>query len=507
LIAVVFLLAGQGNLLAVSIAQGVLFVLATLEIYVLTILVLRRPWIALVVGLLVGTSTYLLGFVKPLLVEGLTLWLAVSLALVVVLFIQTMKPGYFWAAAGFTLALFMTRPEWVYLPVPLFLYLLMIARRRGNLRRMLPHSIAAVVLLYLLLGLFIYQNATQNGYAGITYIQNINLLGKVLQYHMQNEAPTQYAGVAQVANTFVQQGGWDPNQLVVLSPSLRAHHWSLAGSYASAVLLHHPVEFLIKTIPVLFTSSKGYSSASPIQVPGPFASPLLGLEAISGDVYRTYQLFPLLALLWAVLFFWRRTSRLRVVETMGAVVFLAVYELTVTSLGGYVQYWRLHIPFDPLLTLIIWGSALATIPFWKPALARLHLPWRLIWRGWIAAVIVGMVGGAAILLHTRGIKGTADLGIRLLLAHPLGVFLLLLLVAAFTLSVYRWQRVVATPGALAKGGFEQMRFVNRAGVRSSNGDEVSPASQDAVTPAEASTPDAGEDGHLHQIAPGGIFDA
>ncbi len=437
LIALVYLLAGEGNLSAVSIAQGILFILAALEMYVLTWLSLRRSWVALIVGLLVGTSTYLLGFVKPIIVEGFTLWLTVSLALGVVLFIRAMKPAYLWLSAGVLLALFMTRPEWVYLPIPLLLYLLLLARRRGLLRRMLPHSLAAVALLYLVLGLFICVNAAENGYVGISFVQNINVLGKVLQYHMQAEAPQEYTAIVQVADPFVRQGGWDPNQLALLYPALKDQYWELSGDYAGAIIMRHPLEFTVKTLPILFTSLQGYSSASPIQAHGPFAAPLAALEAISGDVYRSYQAFLLFVLLWGALLVWQRTRHLLLVEMMGAVVLLAFYELIVTSVGGYVQYWRLHIPFDPLMTLIIWGTALASVPFWKAALDRLTLPWRAAWWVWVAVLIGGTVGGLALLWLVRGAGGMLSLVGGLLAGHPLGVFLLLLLIAAFTRSAYR----------------------------------------------------------------------
>jgi hypothetical protein len=438
-IALVYALAGQGNLMAVSIAQGILFVLATLEVYALTLLIFRRSWVALIVGLLMGTSTYLLGFVKPILVESLTLWLTVSLALVVVLFIRAMKPAYLWLLAAMLLALFMTRPEWVYLPILLLPYLLLLARRRGVLRRVLPHGLAVAVTLYLVLGFFVYVNATQNQYTGITFVQNINVLGKVLQYHMQAEAPPQYAEIVAVADPFVQQGGWDPNQLVLLYPQLASAHWKLGGEYATTIILHHPIEFAIDTVPVLFTSSKGYSSASPLQAQGPFAGPLAVLDAVSGDVYRTYQMFLLFVALWVALFFWRRTRRLLAVEMMGAVVLLAVYELIVTSVGGYVQYWRLHIPFDPLMTLIIWGSVLASVPYWRPALDRLTVPWRTIWWAWVALLGVGAVGGLAALVQAGGVAGALDLVGRALATYPLMVVLVLFLLLAFTIYAYRRQ--------------------------------------------------------------------
>jgi hypothetical protein len=168
-----------------------------------------------------------------------------------------------------------------------------------------------------------------------------------------------------------------------------------------------------------------------------FAGPLAALDAISADVYRSYEIFLLLVVLWTALLLWRRTTRLPVVEMMGGVVLLAFYELLVTSLGGYVQFWRLHIPFDPLLTLIIWGSALASVPFWKPALDRLTVPWKKLWWTTVALFVVGAAGAIVIAIYKRGVNETLGLAGKALADHPLAVALALLLIGAFTIYAYR----------------------------------------------------------------------
>jgi hypothetical protein len=85
-IALVYVLAGMGNLAALNVSQAVFFVLAAAEVYMLTLLILKRSWIALIVALLVGTNTYLLSYVKPITIEGFALWLTVTFALAVVIF-------------------------------------------------------------------------------------------------------------------------------------------------------------------------------------------------------------------------------------------------------------------------------------------------------------------------------------------------------------------------------------------------------------------------------------
>ncbi len=441
-IAFIYLIAGAANIVAVSVAQGLIFILATLELYILTILLLRRAWIALGVGLLLGTNLYILSDVKPILSEVMGLWLLTSLALLVVLLLRRWQTRYLWLVALCTLFLFMTRPEWAYLPVPLFAYLLFLAWRHGRLRRFLPQSLVALALLYAVLGLYMYENGVQNGYAGITDNQRGNLLGKILQYKMQNEAPPEYAQVAAIVNVYVENGGTDPNWLVSkVYPALGADHWLLAGNYADAIVAHHPLEFLLDTVPIFFTSSNEHYLYSLINYQGPFAGPLLRLQRVSGDSYLSYNLFPLFALFWIVLLCRRRTSRLPIVESMGALVLLALYGLTLTSLAGFVEYMRLHIPFDPLMLVVIWGTLFASLPFCQPFVARWRWRWKPIWLG-AAALVLGAIGvSIARSLMTGGLKAALDpqtwLVGQVIIKHPLLILGGVALVALLIWLAYR----------------------------------------------------------------------
>src|SRR5579862_3528745 len=181
-VALIFALMGQGNLMAVSVATGGLFVLATLEVYLIVYLITQRAWIGALISLAMVSNFWLLTWIKPIIVEGFTLWVTVTLALVTLVFLRTPTVARLWVVAAVTLALFMTRPEWIYLPIPLFAYLLLIAWRHGHFRQLLPHALLAVVALYLVLGAYVAVNATQNNFPGVSESQNINLFGKIIQY-------------------------------------------------------------------------------------------------------------------------------------------------------------------------------------------------------------------------------------------------------------------------------------------------------------------------------------
>ncbi len=446
--ALIFLLVGKQSLFAVSLVEAALFVIAALEIYGITWLVFRRAWLSLLVGLMVGCNTYLLAFVKPVTVEGISLWLVTTLAFVSVIFVQTLKLRHFWLVAILTLATFMTRPEWMYVPVPLFAYLLFVAARRGWFRRLFPHALIAIALLYGVLGLYIYDNAIQNGYAGVSYIQDVNLLGKVMQYRMQNEASPQYAAETQKINAMLaQKPNATPYELAAKYPEFKENKWMLSGDYATPIVKQHLPEFLLKTVPVFFTSSNHLYAFSGIKQDGHFAPVLLLIQIFSAGLQRSFRLFPLFALIWIGLLLWWRTRRLRGVEIMGAVVLLVLYDLWMTSLGSYSDYMRFHVPFDPLVTLVIWGSVLYGAVLCEPYILRgFVLTWLIrLWRriGWawgglvtgivlVNAVVSALINGPAGLVHLA----TWPL-VVLGQARPLVTMCLLALPVLLTFFAYR----------------------------------------------------------------------
>jgi hypothetical protein len=359
LIDAVFAVAGWGNLAAVSVLQGFLFVLAALEAYFVGVVILRKAWMAAILGLLLGINLGLLSYVKPVLSEGLDMFLVVTLALTVTFFVLRPSRLWLWLVALETLALWCTRPEWVYLMVPLFAWLLVVAglqRGRNFIWRLLPHAAAAVIVLYALVGVYIVANGAVTGYRGLTDIQNINLLGKVMQYHMQLEAPPQYASQAQIVNTYVAAGKVSPWTVLDTQPQFTANHFALAGAYATSVVTAHPVEFVGHTLPLLVTTLGYFSELSLINPVGPLAKPLTYLNDIMLLVHRTVVLFPLAVLLYLGLMLWPRTRRRPEVQMMAGLVLIAFYDLGVTAFGAYSAYPRFHMPFEPLMLLAIWGT-------------------------------------------------------------------------------------------------------------------------------------------------------
>jgi hypothetical protein len=297
--------------------------------------------------------------VRPLLSEGLALFLLATLALALVLALRWPGARTYWGVTLALLALFLTRPEWIYLPIPLFAVLLLLAWRHGQLRRLLPTVALALGLLYGTLGGYVILNRVQNDCACVTYISNVNLLGKVMQYRMEREAPPQYAAMTQLVSAHVARGDADPwNVIREDYPPLHRDYFALAGEYSSAIIRAHPVEFVAKSGPVADATLTTVNPFLPIDSQGPFAAPLLAINAaITTLMRKLLPLFPLLGAAWLLWMLWWRRKPSVLTDAMGFFALLGGYGLALTVFGGYVYYARLRAPYTPLLLIVVWGSA------------------------------------------------------------------------------------------------------------------------------------------------------
>ena len=361
LIAFVYAFAGYHNWMAVSAAQDVLFVLATMEIYVLAILVFKRTWMAFLIGLIVGTNVVLISYVKPIMSEGLALWLLTTLALALVYYVRTLRLHAFWLVVVCLVLLVFTRPEWLYLPVPLFAFVLLVAVRRGVHWRsglvVLLNVVVALTCIYTLVGIYIQINTRQHNYPGLTAVENFNPVSKSNRPGGQDEAPPQYAQISHQLDILVVKDR-DPYHILPYVPALAKDDSLPAGTMARAIILHHPVEFLVKSLPLFPPSLTSYYDSIRPNIHGPFDEPLALMKSFDRILYQANVFFLLCIPLWLVLFCGRRLRTQQLPLEMGAIVLLASYALIITTLGGYRpdDYMRVHIVFDPLLIFVVWGS-------------------------------------------------------------------------------------------------------------------------------------------------------
>ena len=360
----VYAVSGQGNLMAVSIVQGFLFILATIEIYLLLLLITRRKWLAFLVGVLIGTNVILISYVKPIMTEGLSLWLLTTIVLCTVAFLKTLRPRFFWLSVVGLIFLLFTRPEWVLLPCVLFLFTGVVTRKRAPMGAMVRRISGALAIIYLLIGGYITANAVVNHIPSLSSVSNMNLIGKVIQYHMQDESPAKPA-LSRIYDHYMQRGETSPYRITQRAPVLAENYAQASADWARDIILHHPGEFLLKSVPFFFTSLYHYYPVGLEQkpAPGPFEQPIHVIFQVQQFLYTLNIFFPLCALAWLVLCVYRKTRHIFAVQVMGLLSLIVGYAVLITTLGGYYEtdYMRVHIVFGPLLMLVIWTSLLLGI--------------------------------------------------------------------------------------------------------------------------------------------------
>ena len=352
----VYTLTWQGNLMAASNIQGFLFICATGEISFLTFLITRKKWIAFLVGVLVGTNIFLLYNVKLIMTEGLSLWLFTTVMLNAILFVRNRRLLYFWISAVCLLFLLFARPEWVLFPCMLFPMLIFATWKKLPVRTVLLSAGSALLVIYLLVGSYIYVNARMNHVASLSSVTNMNLIGKVLQYHMQDESPYN-PSLSRIYDTFAKEGR-SPYYITGHVPGLGDNNAQVSADWAKEIILHHPGEFLAKSLPYLFTSLYVIPPLSIPQFHGLFAGMFQILLRIQIRLLLVNIFFPLCALVWIVLCCLRKTRHSFCVQATGILVLTIIYAIIITTLGGYTEndYARTHVVFDPVIALVVWGS-------------------------------------------------------------------------------------------------------------------------------------------------------
>src|SRR5262249_2169617 len=126
--------------------------------------------------------------------------------------------------------------------------------RRGG-QTLLPLLAAGAVTAVLLLG-YMTLNGQVNRFFGLSYAHNVTLLGKVLEYEMQDlPVDAQYRDVQMALDSFLRSAGsHDPWTFGDTYPQLVGEHFSHAGGYASSIITHHIGTYVRRSLGDLFTT-------------------------------------------------------------------------------------------------------------------------------------------------------------------------------------------------------------------------------------------------------------
>jgi hypothetical protein len=308
----------QNDPRAATMVQGFLFVAAAIGVAFLGQRASGRWWVGLVTGAAFAISWAPVHYARTIGSEALSIPAFVALACVVV----TFEGRRVLLGSVLVALLVFTRLEFIALPA-LLVALVWLGRPR---RRTLYWALGAAAATYTALVLYAVANGVTNDYYGLSVVSRINRLGKVMEYRMQHRAPARFDDVTVRLDAYLGQPApyYGPYVFAAGMPELRADNWRLAGEYGLATIEAAPIEYAVET---------------------------------AREVSRR-KWFVAIAVCWLAAWATLGGARTRV---LGLLSLLALYDILMTSLGGYESFDRLQAPAYPLCLTIAAVSAFFVI--------------------------------------------------------------------------------------------------------------------------------------------------
>lgn len=334
------------------VGQALIYVAAVGLTYYIVRRAFGEKWIAALAGFMMATDLFAASYAKTMLSESLALGIVAALTAAVVSFALEPRVRTVWVMALLATLASLTRPEWSFFGLAAAIYLAALLARSGVPARIAAHGVAALLLSYAAIGGYIAGNAAVNGFVGTTDITNLSLLGKVMTYRMQDEAPASWASTTQLVDSYVDQGKsvWT---LVGDHPELARDHYATAGAYARAVILRDPVRYARLSLDLALTRSADFNPQFAAVTRGSTLDrPLRWVEFVASARYFVLYLVPVLSILWLVLAFFRRDS----LRAVGVVALVCAYGTAITALGGFDEFGRYHVVFIPASVALTWGT-------------------------------------------------------------------------------------------------------------------------------------------------------
>src|SRR5260370_28321414 len=115
----VLLGATQGFYWLVLAVQTLMFLVTVSLTYAVAWRVFQQRWVAFLVGLMIAADVYAAAYAKEILTESLALTLGAALMASIASFVQRPHPSTPWIIAALATVTTFTRPDWIFLPLPL----------------------------------------------------------------------------------------------------------------------------------------------------------------------------------------------------------------------------------------------------------------------------------------------------------------------------------------------------------------------------------------------------
>jgi hypothetical protein len=200
----------------------------------------------------------------------------------------------------------------------------------------------ALVVVYGMVAGYVGLNRIENGYTGISYIGDIDLLGKLMEYHLDNQPVSPALQPLQNELVVFPLSGRAPPWYFAERYGYTANNYAAVSTYTHTVILQQPLAYTIYSVRdsvsyVWVASPRLYAQGNPTR--------LFSLARLASQLLLlSYLALPLL-LVWLGWLLWRRW-RDPAVFTTGLLALTAVATILMVSATGYTEFYRLRAPSD-----------------------------------------------------------------------------------------------------------------------------------------------------------------
>ncbi len=367
---------------SVVIAQAILMIAAIFESYFLTYRLTLHRWAGALVGVALGLNVYLLDWEREILTETLSLWIIVT---VFVLFERALRTDHAaWTIGALTLAgiAILVRPFFIYVPALLVVVLLYRALRRHTFRMAWKPLLIGSVLAYGIMLSAMVGNAVTYNYFGLSDIGTVNLLGKIMEYHLQNGvADSQDMAISGDLTTYQQSGQrQDPWFFMEAYKQYKVHYFTPIAHFNDDVVFHNIFSFTAHGVPdVVATLGEVPRDYAPTTYHAALAVGLLKFAPRELLVYWLLPVLTMAAVVWAIRSSgdWRAlmTAALALAVTLDTAFTGMLSYRTVLPNGNVSdEFYRMRVPFDWAMLLLAVVLITYGVEYIYPRLKPILLP-------------------------------------------------------------------------------------------------------------------------------------
>ncbi len=342
LLALIFAFAGANNLGAVVVVQCALWLIAAVEVYLLAKRLTAHAWLACLAAAPVALNVYMLDWAYSIRDEMFSYVLIVTLFLLAERLARALRPGLVAAFAGIALLLILTRPLEIFLPALVIVALVARGALLGHWKRHVAALGLSLLLIYGCVAGYAALNGAQNGYTGISYVSDVNLFGKLMEYGMVREpVPPAMRTLQQQALSYGFHGDGTPWDFA-RQYGYDSDYYAPLGAFAKYVMPRHLPTYTFKTLGDVV---RVWLQKPGMDAQGPKMLLFTLLRLVARAELLTYLALPLVAI-WLAWLLWRGGWRSPGAFTTALLVLAALASIGMISAASFAEFYRLRAPID-----------------------------------------------------------------------------------------------------------------------------------------------------------------